>query len=182
MALIWKKGLFFPYFSHFLVNRAKTQKFLLHISHLHTYTYFAHPIDFFAFPILHKKNANSSCMVSFWCDSWCLGSKCLLQAAFGANLAWAIRTYPHRIFAYSASGWTRTRTIDTANWKWFIVRDLIDWANEHYHNIDIELQNTKRMMARNRWQRHMLYNQYKSLWVTLKHAFFKIKGYRIFNS
>ena len=39
----------------FLVTREITQKFLQHISHLHTYTYFAHPIDFFfAFPILQK--------------------------------------------------------------------------------------------------------------------------------
>ena len=50
-----KKGLFLTYFSHFLVTREKLQKFLQHISHLHTYTYFAHPIDFFALPILKKK-------------------------------------------------------------------------------------------------------------------------------
>ena len=57
-----KKGLFLTYFSHFLVTREKTQKFLQHISHLHTYTYFAHPIVFFfsffffffALPILQK--------------------------------------------------------------------------------------------------------------------------------
>ena len=49
-----KKGAILTYFSHFLVTREKTQKFLQHISHLHTYTYFAHPIDFFAFPILQK--------------------------------------------------------------------------------------------------------------------------------
>ena len=35
----------------FLVTREKTQKFLQDIN---TYTYFAHPIDFFAFLILHK--------------------------------------------------------------------------------------------------------------------------------
>ena len=28
-------------------NREKLQKFLQHIPHSHTYTYFAHPIDFF---------------------------------------------------------------------------------------------------------------------------------------
>ena len=50
-----KKGLFLTYFSHFLVTREKLQKFLQHISHSHTYTYFAHPIDFFALPILKKK-------------------------------------------------------------------------------------------------------------------------------
>ena len=43
-----------------------TQKFLQHISHSHTYTYFAHPIDFFfALPIL-KKNTNLSGIVSLW--------------------------------------------------------------------------------------------------------------------
>ena len=47
-----KKGLFLTYFSHFLVTREKLQKFLLHISPSHTYMYFAHPIDFFALPIL----------------------------------------------------------------------------------------------------------------------------------
>ena len=41
-----KKGLFLTYFSHFLVTREKLQKFLQHISHSHTYMYFAHPIDF----------------------------------------------------------------------------------------------------------------------------------------
>ena len=49
-----KKGLFLTYFSHFLVTREKLQKFLQHISQTHTYTYFAHPIDFFALPILKK--------------------------------------------------------------------------------------------------------------------------------
>ena len=50
-----KKGLFWTYFSHSLVTREKLQKFLQYISHSHTYTYFAHPIDFFALPILKKK-------------------------------------------------------------------------------------------------------------------------------
>ena len=50
-----KKGYFLTYFSHFLVTREKLQKFLQHISHSQTYTYFAHPIDFFALPILKKK-------------------------------------------------------------------------------------------------------------------------------
>ena len=36
-------------------KKGKLQKFLQHISHSHTYTYFAHPIDFFAIPILKKK-------------------------------------------------------------------------------------------------------------------------------
>ena len=54
MALIWKKDYFWPTFLHFLVTREKLQKILQHISHSHTYTYFAHPIDFFAWPILKK--------------------------------------------------------------------------------------------------------------------------------
>ena len=44
----------FDLFSHFLVTIEKLQKFLQHISHSHTNTYFAHPIDFFALPILKK--------------------------------------------------------------------------------------------------------------------------------
>ena len=39
----------------FLVTRESYKKFLQHISHSHKYTYFAHPIDFFALPILKKK-------------------------------------------------------------------------------------------------------------------------------
>ena len=66
----FEKGLFLTYFSHFLVTREKLQKFLQHISHSHTYTYFAHPIDFFAYQFW-KKNTNSSGMVSLWFDSWC---------------------------------------------------------------------------------------------------------------
>ena len=42
--------LLFTFFSH----QGKLQKFLQHISHSHTYTYFAHPIDFFALPVLKK--------------------------------------------------------------------------------------------------------------------------------
>ena len=59
------------YFSHFLVTREKTQKFLQHISHLETCTYFAHPnIAFFCLTSF-AKIMNLSCMVSLWCDSWC---------------------------------------------------------------------------------------------------------------
>ena len=65
-----KKGHFWPTFHIFLVTREKLQKFLQHISHSHTYMFFAHPIDFFALPIL-KKNKNLSGMVSLWYDSWC---------------------------------------------------------------------------------------------------------------
>ena len=49
-----KKELFLTYFSPILYTREKTQKNHQHISHLNTYKYFAHPIDLFAFPILHK--------------------------------------------------------------------------------------------------------------------------------
>ena len=50
-----KKGLFLTYFSHFLVTREKLQKILQHISHSHTYTYFAHPIDCFCLTNFEKK-------------------------------------------------------------------------------------------------------------------------------
>ena len=65
-----KKGLFLTYFSHFLVTREKLQKFLQHISHSHTYTYFAHPIDFFCLTNF-EKNTNLSGTVSLWYESWC---------------------------------------------------------------------------------------------------------------
>ena len=72
----FEKGLFLTYFSHFfffffLLKGESYKKFLQHISHSHTYMYFAHPIDFFALPILKKKKTNLSGMVSLWCDSWC---------------------------------------------------------------------------------------------------------------
>ena len=62
--------LLFTFFSH---QRKDTKIPTAHISH--TYTYFAHPIDFFFFfffalPIL-KKITNLSCIVSLWCDSRC---------------------------------------------------------------------------------------------------------------
>ena len=50
----FEKMAIFTYFSHSLVTRKKLQKFI-HISHSHTYMYFAHPIDSFALPILKKK-------------------------------------------------------------------------------------------------------------------------------
>ena len=40
----FEKRPFLTYFSHFLVSM---EKFLQHMSHSHTYMYFAHPIDFF---------------------------------------------------------------------------------------------------------------------------------------
>ena len=54
MVRICKKRTILTYFSHFLVTIENTQKFIQHISHLHTYTYFANPVDFFALPILQK--------------------------------------------------------------------------------------------------------------------------------
>ena len=55
MTLFWKKErVILTYLSQFLVTKEKTQTFLQPLSHLHTYTYFAHPIDFFTFPILQK--------------------------------------------------------------------------------------------------------------------------------
>ena len=48
------------------------QKFLQHISHSHTYRYFAHPIDFFCLTNFEKKKkTNLSGLVSFWYESWC---------------------------------------------------------------------------------------------------------------
>ena len=60
-----KQGLFLTYFSHFLVTRGKLQKFLQHISQTHTYTYFVHPIDFFALPILERKKKPQIYQVRF---------------------------------------------------------------------------------------------------------------------
>ena len=51
----FEKRAILTYFSHFLVTREKLQKFLQHISHSHTYTYFAHPIDFFCITNFEKK-------------------------------------------------------------------------------------------------------------------------------
>ena len=65
-----KKKLFLTYFSHFLVTGEKLQKFLQHISHSHTYMYFAHPIDLFCLTNF-EKNTNLSGSVSLWYDSWC---------------------------------------------------------------------------------------------------------------
>ena len=51
----FKKKLFLTCYSHFLVTREKLQKILQHMSHSHTYAYFANPIDFFTLPIWKKK-------------------------------------------------------------------------------------------------------------------------------
>ena len=50
----FEKRAIFDLFFTSLVTREKLQKFLQHISHSHTYTYFAHLITFFTFPIWKK--------------------------------------------------------------------------------------------------------------------------------
>ena len=49
---LFEKSAIFYLLLHFLVTRRKLQKFLQHISHSHTFMYFAHPID-------------SSCLTNF---------------------------------------------------------------------------------------------------------------------
>ena len=46
MAIIWKKGLFWPTFPIFSHQGKDT--IFQHISHFQKYAYFAHPIDIFA--------------------------------------------------------------------------------------------------------------------------------------
>ena len=62
----FEKGLFLTYFSHFLVRRGKLQ----HISHSHTYMYFAHRINFFCLTNF-EKNTNLSGTVSLSYEFWC---------------------------------------------------------------------------------------------------------------
>ena len=50
----FEKGAIFDLLFTFFCHQGKLQKILQHISHPHTYTYFAHPIDFFVLPILKK--------------------------------------------------------------------------------------------------------------------------------
>ena len=57
--------LLFTFFSH----QETAQKFLQHISHLHTYMCFS-PYWLFCLPNF-AKIANLSCKVSLWCDSRC---------------------------------------------------------------------------------------------------------------
>ena len=66
----FEKGAIFDLLFTFVSYQGKLQKFLQHISHSHTYMYFAHPIDFFCLTNF-EKNANLSGMVSLWYDSWC---------------------------------------------------------------------------------------------------------------
>ena len=63
-----KRAIFDRLFT-FFIHQGKFQNFLQHISHSHTYTYFAHPIDFFCLTNF-EKNKNLSDTVSLW--SWCL--------------------------------------------------------------------------------------------------------------
>ena len=65
-----KKRAIFDLLFTILVTREKLQKFLQHISHSHTYTYFAHLIDFFCLTSF-EKNTNLSDTVSLWYESWC---------------------------------------------------------------------------------------------------------------
>ena len=47
----FEKRAIFDLLFTFSSHQGKLQKFLQHIFQTHTYTYFAHPIDFFALPI-----------------------------------------------------------------------------------------------------------------------------------
>ena len=66
----FEKRAIFDLLFTFSSHKEKLQKFLQHMSQTHTYTYFAHPIDFFTLPIL-EKNTNLSGTVSLWYESWC---------------------------------------------------------------------------------------------------------------
>ena len=50
-----KRAIFYLLFTFSIVTREKLQKFLQHIPQTHTYTYFAHPIDFFCLTNFEKK-------------------------------------------------------------------------------------------------------------------------------
>ena len=56
----------------FLVTSGKSYKnsFSTYLTHIHTHTYFAHPIDFFCLTN-YEKNMNLSGTVSLWYESWC---------------------------------------------------------------------------------------------------------------
>ena len=72
MALIWKKGYFWPTF-HIFYSPGKSYKnsFSTYLTHIHTrILHFAHPIEFFCLTNF-EKNTNLSDMVSLWYDSWC---------------------------------------------------------------------------------------------------------------
>ena len=67
----FEKGAIFDLLFTFFSHQVKLQKFLQHISHSHTNTYFAYPIDFFCLTNFEKKNTNLSGTVSLWYESWC---------------------------------------------------------------------------------------------------------------
>ena len=75
MTLIWKKKgqkSIFDLLFTFLFYKGKLQKKILqHISHSHTYVYFAQPIDFLALPILEKRKYEFIRYGSLWSDYWC---------------------------------------------------------------------------------------------------------------
>ena len=64
----FEKRAIFDLLFTFLVTREKLEKFLQHISHSHTYTYFAYPTDFFCLTNF-EKNTNLSGTVSLWYES-----------------------------------------------------------------------------------------------------------------
>ena len=51
-----KRAIFDLLFTFLVITREKLQKFLQHISHLHSYMYFALPIGFFCLTNFEKKN------------------------------------------------------------------------------------------------------------------------------
>ena len=66
----FEKRAIFDLLFTFFSQQGKVTKFLQHISYWHTYTYFAHPIDFFCLTNF-EKNTNLSGTVSLWYVSWC---------------------------------------------------------------------------------------------------------------
>ena len=48
--------------------------------------YFAHPIDFFALPILKKKNTNLSGMVFLWYETWLILIRAILQQSINNKM------------------------------------------------------------------------------------------------
>ena len=65
-----KRAIFDLLFTFFFSHQEKGQKFLQHISHSHTYTYFAHLYWLFCLTNF-EKNTNLSDTVSLWYESWC---------------------------------------------------------------------------------------------------------------
>ena len=68
----FEKKAIFDLLLKFLGHQGKVTKKLClqHISHSHTYTYFAHPIDFYCLTNF-EKNTNLSDTFSLWYESWC---------------------------------------------------------------------------------------------------------------